>query len=132
MSFGKPSAVFRCSPPAAAAAAAVSPTSSGAVADVSPQLEQQQQQHHSSNTTKHHAQSPLHFTDVRAHLEELNRQFPPVLTEHELLSVEENVYREINHLLGRPLEEVFPEACATWTTILVRAKGEPKDIDRWQ
>jgi hypothetical protein len=132
MSFGKPSAVFTCSPPAAAAAAAAaSRNSSGAVADVSPQLEQQQQQQleHSSNTTKHHAQSPLHFTDVRAQLEELNRQFPPVLTEHELLTVEEDVYREIKHLLGRPLEEVFGEACATWTTILVRAKGEPKDIE---
>lgn len=123
MSFGKPSAVFTCSEPAAA------PRNSPDAADVSPQLEQQLDHSQASNTTQHTAQSPLHFADVRAQIKELNRQFPPVLTDHELLSVEEDVYREIEHLLGRPLEDVFAEACATWTTILVKAKGDPKDIE---
>jgi hypothetical protein len=85
-------------------------------------------QHSSTTTQKHHTNSPLHFADVRAQIQELNRQFPPVLTEHELHSVGEDVYDEIKHLLGRPLQEVFAEACATWTTILVKAKGREKDI----
>lgn len=122
MSFGKPSVVFTCPPPAAALR-----SSPDAASNVTPQLERQQQ--HPPSTTQHHAQSPLHFADVQAQIKELNRQFSPVLTEHELLSVEEDVYREIKHLLGRPLEEVIIEACATWTTILVKAKGEPKDIE---
>ena len=120
MSFGKPSATFTCSPPASVALR----NSPGDDLNVSPQLEQQ----HAPKTTQHHAQSPLHFADVRAQIRELNRQFPPVLDDHELLSVEEDVYREIEHLLGHPLEDVFAEACATWTTILVRAKGDPKDV----
>lgn len=124
MSFGKPSAAFTCSP---AAAASRSSPDAVAVSNVTPQLEQQLE--HSLNTTQHHAHSPLHFADVRAQIKELNRQFPPVLTEHELLSAEEDVYREIKHLLGRPLEDVFPEACATWTTILVKAKGDPRNIE---
>lgn len=129
MSFGKPSSTFTCSQPAPA-----SRSSPGVAADSRSQLEeaqqQQQQQHSNSNQPPtHHAHSPLDFADVRVQLQALNRQYPPVLTEFELHRVEEHVYCEIEHLLGRPLEEVVAAACATWTTILVKAKGSGEDID---
>lgn len=122
MSFGKPSStVFTCSEPASR-----SSPDAAAAWNVDSRLELEQ---HPPNTKQHHAHAPLHFADVRAQIQELNRQFPPVLTEYQLLSVEEDVYREIKHLLGRPLEEVFAEACATWTNILVRAKGGEEDTE---
>lgn len=80
-----------------------------------------------NNTTQQNAHSLLHFDIVRVHLQQLDAEFPPVLTANELQRVERDVFCEINHLLGRPLKEVITEACAAWTTILVKAKGLKKD-----
>jgi hypothetical protein len=77
----------------------------------------------STNNNHLNAQSPLLLSDVQDHIRQLNLQFPPVLTETELQHTDEDVWLRIKHLLGRPLEEVIAEACATWTEILVRAKG---------
>jgi hypothetical protein len=41
-----------------------------------------------------------------------------------LRNTEQHAQRELAHLLGRPFDEVWAEACPTWTQILVRAKGE--------
>jgi hypothetical protein len=111
MSFDQPSSTFTRSEAASRSSAAV---------NVDSRLDDSGNQ---ISKTNPRARSPLHFSDVRDQIQRLNLQFPPVLTENQSHRAEEDVFREIKHLLGRPLKEVFAEACATWTEILVRAKG---------
>jgi hypothetical protein len=66
----------------------------------------------------------LQFNFVQLQLRSLNLEYPPILTEQQLQHTEQHAQRELAHLLGRPFDEVWAEACATWTEILVRAKGE--------
>lgn len=121
MSFRKPSSTtFTCSEAASRSSAGAAAVNVDARMDGSDSP---------TSNTQHHSRSPLQFFDVRDQLRELNLQFPPVLTEIDLNRAEEDVYREIRYLLGRPLEEVFAEACATWTEILVRAKGHREGND---
>jgi hypothetical protein len=111
MSFDQPSSTFTRSEAASRSSAAV---------NVDSRLDDSGNQ---ISKTNPRARSPLHFSDVRDQIQRLNLQFPPVLTENQSHRAEEDVFREIKHLLGHPLKEVFAEACATWTEILVRAKG---------
>jgi hypothetical protein len=67
--------------------------------------------------------SLLEFDFVQTQIRSLNLEFPPVLTEQQLRATEQHAQRELAHLLGRPFNEVWAEACATWTEILVKAKG---------
>lgn len=73
-------------------------------------------------------QQLLDSASVELQLRHLNSLFPPVLPDDRLYNVVRDAQREIAHLLGRPLEEVFAEACATWSEILVKAKGRAEDI----
>lgn len=70
----------------------------------------------------------LDSASVELQLRHLNSLFPPVLPDDRLYIVVRDAQHEIAHLLGRPLEEVFAEACATWSEILVKAKGRTEDI----
>jgi hypothetical protein len=68
--------------------------------------------------------SHLEFDFVQKQIRSLNLEFPPVLTNRQLRNTEQHARRELAHLLGRSFDEVWAEACTTWTEILVRAKGE--------
>ncbi|KAM0696650.1 hypothetical protein Q7P36_003899 [Cladosporium allicinum] len=83
----------------------------------------------SSSTTPHttpvtQLPSLLDFDFVQTRIRSLNLKYPPVLTEHQLRNTIQHAQRKLAHLLGRPFDEVWAEACTTWTEILVRAKGE--------
>lgn len=118
MSFGKPSFVFTCRE------ATPSPPTSPRTVQSRPD-----QGHFTSQpcATPELATPPtsqlLDFDFACDHLRQLNSLFQPALPETRLNDVEQHVQRAIAHLLGRPVEEVFAEACATWSEILVRAKG---------
>jgi hypothetical protein len=82
-----------------------------------------------SSTTPHtplvtQLPSLLDFDFLQTRIRSLNLKYPPVLTEHRLRNTIQHAQRELAHLLGRPFDEVWAEACTTWTEILVRAKGE--------
>lgn len=70
---------------------------------------------------------PPEFLDlafVSSHVQRLIHHFDLRLDEQQLRRVERDVLSGISHLLGRPLEEVYTEACAVWTEALVRVIGE--------
>ena len=116
MSFGKPSF----------------PTSLEPARNVEPRLD-----HFTSQTSKTSSATlllgqllPLLKLDfVQTQLRLLNFEFSPILTQQQLQHTEQHAHRELAHLIERPFLEVWAEACAIWTEILVRAKGEREDAD---
>lgn len=75
-----------------------------------------------SSSSQPHVLLDLAF--VSSHVQRLIHHFDLRLDDQQLQHAERHVLSDIHHLLGRPLEEVYTQACAVWTTALVRIAGE--------
>ncbi|KAM0717929.1 hypothetical protein Q7P37_006261 [Cladosporium fusiforme] len=62
----------------------------------------------------------LDLAFVSSHVQRLIQYFDLRLSDQQLRHAEQHVLSEIRPLLGRPLEEVYSQACAIWTTALVK------------